>query len=73
MAGNPAVQVSGALEFQLALRRMAADLDDQATPTAAAEKVRDRSLELVPRVSGALAETIEVDVVEGWSASVVAG
>lgn len=80
MAGKPAVTVTGARETQRALRRMAASLDDPEIHRPAGEAVRDRALELVPRVSGDLASTIDVvpgaegsDVVAGSAAVPYAG
>jgi hypothetical protein len=72
MAGTPAGELVGAAETRRALGRMAADLDDPATPHRAAELVMARADDLVPRVSGDLAATLRVVDVEG-GAQVVAG
>lgn len=72
MAGKPAVTVTGAVETQRALRRMGDSLGEPAFHLPAGELVRDRALELVPRVSGALADTIEL-VVQPDGTDVVAG
>lgn len=72
MAGKPAVQVTGAVEFQRALRRMEDSLGDPAFHRSPAEAARDRVLERVPRVSGALADTVAVVAIDGGS-EIVAG
>lgn len=72
MAGPPAVQVTGAVETQRALRRMAGSLDDPAFHGPPGEILRQRALDRVPRVSGALAETIDLRI-QPDGAEVVAG
>lgn len=72
MAGPPAVTVTGAAEFQRAIRKMGDELDDPEFHRRPAEAVRDRALDRVPRVSGALADTIDVVVGPGGS-EIVAG
>jgi hypothetical protein len=61
MAGQPAVQVTGAKELRRALQHMARDLDDlKAIHREAAQDVADRAREKAPKRSGALAADIRV-------------
>lgn len=73
MAGQkPAVEVTGVKEFQRAIGRMRDDVESPELHRRPAEAVRDRARDLVPRVSGALGDTIDV-VVTLEGAEVVAG
>jgi hypothetical protein len=73
MAGHTRPTVQGADELSRALRRMSDRLDDmEGTHASAGEKIATVARAIVPRVSGALAESIEVETTADGSA-VVAG
>jgi len=59
VAGKPAIRVSGAKEFRVAMKRMGADLKDlSAVNKAAAEVVADAARGRVPVMSGQLRGSI---------------
>jgi hypothetical protein len=72
VAGQPAVKVTGAVEFQRALGRMRGSLEDRAFHQPPAEAARDRVLERVPRVTGDLADTVAIVPIPG-GVEIVAG
>jgi hypothetical protein len=73
VAGQTRPTVQGADELRRALRRMADRLDDmEGTHASAGEKIATVARAIVPRVSGALAETIAVEPTQDGS-SVIAG
>jgi hypothetical protein len=73
VAGQTRPTVQGADELRRALRRMSDRLDDmEGTHASAGEKIATVARAIVPRVSGALADSIEVATTPEGSA-VVAG
>jgi hypothetical protein len=73
VAGQTRPTVQGADELRRALRRMSDRLDDmEGTHASAGEKIATVARAIVPRVSGALADTIAVETTPEGSA-VVAG
>jgi hypothetical protein len=73
VAGQTRPTVQGADELRRALRRMSDRLDDmEGTHASAGEKIATVARAIVPRVSGALADSIEVETTPEGSA-VVAG
>jgi hypothetical protein len=73
MAGKPAVQVTGAVEFRAAMKRMGADLSDLTKiHREAAKPVLETSRSIVPRVSGTLAGSLRISATKA-SAKVLSG
>lgn len=74
MAGKPAVKVTGVVEFQKAVRKMARDVSDLSTTNrSAGERVAASARSHAPRLTGRLAGTIHVAEVERMRVVVEAG